>query len=117
MDSRVQGVPALDLAGAVPTRARQVRARHPEGSESAVALRSDQVGFAPRNVRCVLAATLTLVAAARAHASPCEVLRSVSLPNTTIAALTLVDSGAFHLRPTARKPSAEFFTAFNTLPA
>jgi hypothetical protein len=27
-----------------------------------------------------------------------------------------VDSGAFRLRLTARKPSAEFFTAFNTLP-
>jgi len=41
----------------------------------------------------------------------------VRLPNTTIVAVTLVDSGTFAMPPQQRQPAAEFFTAFKTLPA
>ena len=67
--------------------------------------------------RACWTATLISVAAVRAHAAPCDTLRSVQLPNTTIVAVALVDSGTFVPPPPVRQPSAEFFTAFNTLPA
>ena len=51
------------------------------------------------------------------HAALCDVLRSVRLPHTTIVAVTLVDSGAFVAPTPTRPPSAEFFTAYQTLPA
>lgn len=67
--------------------------------------------------RTYWAATLTLFTAVRADASLCDALRSVSLPNTTIAAVTFVDSGTFKPPRVIRRPSVEFFTAFNALPA
>jgi tannase/feruloyl esterase len=58
--------------------------------------------------------TLIPVMAACAHAAPapCDALRGVQLPNTSIVAVTLVDSGKFVPPQAVRQP-----TAFRTLPA
>ena len=60
------------------------------------------------------ALTLSSVAAVPAHAAPCDTLRGVRLPNTTIVSVTLVDSGAFVPPAPVRQP---VFRAFKTLPA
>src|SRR5437588_5901177 len=77
----------------------------------------DMISRLSNAARAGLAVTLLFVAGACAHAAPCDTVRSVRLPNTTIVAVTLVDSGKFVPPPAVRQPAAEFFTAFNTLPA
>src|SRR6185436_9859122 len=67
--------------------------------------------------RACCTAILVSVATVPACAAPCDALRDVRLPNTTIVAVTLVDSGTFAMPPQQRQPAAEFFTAFKTLPA
>ena len=67
--------------------------------------------------RTAAAATLLLMAATRAEAAPCDALRHARVPQTTIVAVTLVDSGAFRSpEPPPARPSPETFAAFNALP-
>ena len=51
------------------------------------------------------------------RAQPCPGLRNLRLENTTITSAQLVDSGKFIPPTRVRRASAEFFTAFNTLPS
>ena len=60
---------------------------------------------------------LTSVACAHARAAPCDALRGVQLPNASIVAVTLVDSGTFVPLRQLRRPPAESFRVFRTLPA
>src|SRR3982751_100352 len=51
------------------------------------------------------------------HAQSCSALRDLRVGNTTITSAQLLDSGKFVPPVMLRRSSAEFFTAFNTLPA
>jgi len=53
---------------------------------------------------------------ARAQAAPCDALRGVQLANSTIVAVTLVDSGKA-VPPAGRPPAAEFSRSIRALPA
>jgi len=68
-------------------------------------------------VPSLVTATLCVVVPAPALAESCAGLRNARLPSTTIVAVTLVDSGKFVPPPAVRTPAAEFFAAFNALPA
>ena len=58
-----------------------------------------------------------LMSLSAAFAPDCTALRAVSRPNTTIVAVTRVDSGAFSPPSAARRPPSENFVAYRTLPA
>lgn len=65
-------------------------------------------------------ASLPLIACAAqtpSRAMECESLRGFRLDNTTVVSAERVDSGKFVPPRMLRRASAEFFTAFNTLPA
>lgn len=62
-------------------------------------------------------AAFLLSAASIAHAAPCDRLRDIRRPNTTIVAVSFVDSGAFMPPPSVRAPSSEIFTSYKTLAA
>ena len=47
----------------------------------------------------------------------CESLTKLTLANTTITNAQIVAAGAFHLPPGGPTAAAEFFTAFDRLPA
>jgi hypothetical protein len=51
------------------------------------------------------------------RAQSCSALRDLRLENTTVISAQLVDSGKFVPPVMVRRASAEFFTAFNSLPA
>src|SRR6266550_9640041 len=64
----------------------------------------------------MLLLALCLAVPATAGARPCDSLAELNLPSTTITKAQMVAPGAFRLPPGGRR-SAEFFTAFNRLPA
>src|SRR3954471_17955407 len=63
------------------------------------------------------ALALCFSASQPSHAQSCSALRDLRLGNTTITSAQLVDSGKFVPPVMLRRSSAEFFTAFNKLPA
>ena len=69
--------------------------------------------------RACCTATLISVACAPARAAPCDTLRGAQIPNTTIVAVALVDSGTFvpPLTSPLRNASADFSTELQTQPA
>jgi tannase/feruloyl esterase len=67
-------------------------------------------------LRLLGALALLLIEPAKATAAPCDSLKNLNLPNTTITSARMVGTGAFR-SPVGRRSSVEFFTAFNRLPA
>ena len=74
-----------------------------------------------RHAVCLIGLALSVVLACAApspsRAMSCPSLRTLRLDNTTILSAEQVDSGKFVLPTMMRRASAEFFTAFNMLPA
>jgi hypothetical protein len=68
------------------------------------------------NVASVLLALVCGCSPARAKADPCGALARLPVGNTSVTSAQIVAPGAFRL-PAGRRPPAEFFTSFNTLPA
>ena len=69
-----------------------------------------------RNALSVSAAALCVAAPFAARAAPCDSLAKLNLPNSTITKAQIIAPGAFRL-PRGGRRSAEFFKAFDRLPA